>query len=52
MLRRVGYIFVILDRVVKGDVIGVDTETCTICSNTDLDANAMDTILESLLEHV
>ena len=27
---------------VKGDVIGADTETCTICSITDLDANAVD----------
>ncbi len=43
MVRKVGYIFVILDGVVKGDVLGADTETCTICSIIDLDANAVGT---------
>ncbi len=43
---------VILDGVVKGDIIGVDTETYTICSITDLDANAVGTSLESLQESI
>lgn len=52
MVRKVGYIFVILDGVVKGDVLGADIETCTICSITDLDANAVGTSLESLQEPI
>ena len=52
MVRKVGYIFVILDGVVKGDVLGVDIETCTICSIIDLDANAVGTSLESLQEPI
>ena len=52
MVRKVGYIFVILDGVVKGDVLGVDIETCTICSIIDLDVNAVGTSLESLQEPI
>ena len=52
MVRKVGYIFVILDGVVKGDVLGADTETCTIYSITDLDADDVGTSLESLQEPI
>ena len=52
MVRKVGYIFVILDGVVKGDVLGADIETLTIYLITDLDANAVGTSLESLQEPI
>ena len=52
MVRKVGYIFVILDGVVKGDILGANTETRTICSIIDLDANAVGTSLESLQEPI
>ena len=52
MVRKVGYIFVILDGVVKGDVLGADTETGTICSITDLDADDVGRSLESLQEPI
>ena len=52
MVRKVGYIFVILDGVVKGDVLGADTELTEYCSIIDLDANAVGTSLESLQEPI
>ena len=37
---------------VKGDVQDVDTETCITYLITDLDANVVDTSLESLQERI
>ena len=52
MVRKVGYIFDILDGMVKGGVQDVDTETCTICLIADLDVNAVGTRLGRLQEHI
>jgi hypothetical protein len=52
MIRKVGYIFDILDGVSNGSVQDVDTEICTLCLIADMDVNAVVTSLESLQEHI
>ena len=52
MVRKVGYVFVILDGVVKGDVQDVGIKTCITSLIADLGVNDADTSLESLQEHI